>query len=68
MVFYPVIFLCTACLFLALLRDRFRFWTTAGVSLGVAVLATAAAYLAYGLAEGPDLRAQVRCGAGTLLY
>lgn len=68
MVFYPVIFLCTACLFLALLRDRFRFWTTAGVSLGVAVLATAAAYLVSGLAEGPDLRAHVGCGAGTLLF
>lgn len=52
MVFYPVIFLCTACLFLALLRDRFRFWTTVGVSLGVTLLATVAAYAASNLAGG----------------
>ena len=68
MVFYPVIFLCTACLFLALLRDRFRFWTTVGVSLGVTLLATVAAYAASNLAGGSVVGAHAGCGVGTLFF
>lgn len=68
MVFYPVIFLCTACLFLALLRDRFRFWTTVGVSLGVTLLATVAAYAASSLAGSSVVGAHAGCGVGTLFF
>ena len=62
MVFYPVIFLCTACLFLALLRDRFRFWTTVGGSLGVTLLATVHAASLQDLQGRPVGRALLACG------
>lgn len=68
MAFHPITFLCVAALFLALLRDRFRFWTTLGVSFGVYILAIVAAHITGGFAHPPLLSAHAACAAGTLVF
>lgn len=66
MVNYPILFLCISCLFITLLRDRYRIWTTLGVMLGTAVLALVLASLLR--VPGPVLSLQAPCAAGTALF
>lgn len=68
MAFHPITFLCVAALFLALLRDRFRFWTTLGVSFGVYILAILAANITGGLVSDAALSIHAACAAGTLVF
>lgn len=68
MVTFPILFLCIACLFITLLRDRYRIWTTLGVMLGTIILAALLASLVRGWADGPVLGLQVPCAAGILLF
>lgn len=68
MVFYPILFLCVAALFAALLHDRFRIFATLGVTAGVYALALLAACLVRGALADSPLASHVGCGAGTLVF
>lgn len=68
MVTFPILFLCIACLFTTLLRERCRIWATLGVMLGTTIFAVLLASLAKGWASGPVLGWQVPCAAGVALF
>lgn len=65
MVTFPILFLCISCLFITLLRDRYRIWTTLGVMLGTTILAMLLASMLH--VPGPVLSLQVPCAAGIAL-
>ena len=67
MVYFSVTFLCTAGLFLALLEDRYRLWTTVAATVVVYGLALGLAYPIRQLITDPVWGDQVACGAGALL-
>ena len=66
MVYFSVTFLCTAGLFLALLEDRYRLWTTVAATVVVYGLALGLAYPIRQLITDPVWGDQVACGAGAL--
>lgn len=68
MVYFSVTFLCTAGLFLALLEDRYRLWTTVAATVVVYGLALGLAYPIRQLITDPVWGDQVACGAGALLF
>lgn len=68
MIYFTIVFLCTAGLFLALLEDRFRVWTTLGVTAGTYILSLAAAFLLRRATQDPVLAQQLPCAAGSLLF
>ncbi len=68
MVYFPLIFLCIAGIFITLLQDRYRIWTTLIGMAGTYILAIAAAALAGSFFTGPTSSLQVPCAAGTFLF
>ena len=68
MVYFSVTFLCTAGLFLALLEDRYRLWTTVAATVVVYGLALGLAYPIRQLITDPVWGDQMACGAGALLF
>ena len=68
MVYFSVTFLCTAGLFLALLEDRYRLWTTVAATVVVYGLALGLAYPIRQLITDPVWGDQVASGAGALLF
>ncbi len=68
MVYFPVIFLCMAGLFITLFQDRYRIWATVGVTAGVYILSIVASVLLKGVAQGPVLSQQLPCAAGAALF
>lgn len=68
MIYFTIVFLCTAGLFLFLLEDRFRVWATVGVTAAVYLLSLAAAFFLRRIIQGPVLSQQLPCIAGSLLF
>lgn len=68
MIYFSIFFLCTAGLFLSLLEDRFRLWTTLGVTAGTYLLSLGAAYALRRVLQDPVWAEQVPCAAGCLLF
>ncbi len=68
MLYFTIVFFCTAGLFLALLEDRYRIWTTLGVTAGVYVLSLGAAFVLRRVVRDPVLAEQLPCAAGCLLF
>ena len=68
MIYFPVIFLCVMGLFLTLLQDRYRIWTTVGVMLGAYVLAVVASGLISGVVQGKLLPQHAGCAAGMAFF
>ena len=68
MIYFTIVFLCTAGLFLALLEDRYRIWATVSVTAGVYLASLLAAFLLRRLVQGPVLAEQLPCAVGSLLF
>ncbi len=68
MLYFTIVFFCTAGLFLVLLEDRFRIWTTVGVTGGVYLIALAAAFFLRRRIEDPVLAEQIPCAVGCALF
>ncbi len=68
MIHFSIVFFCTAGLFLSLLEDRFRVWTTVGATACVYVLSLAAAFLLRRTVQDSALAGQLSCAAGGLLF
>ncbi len=68
MIYFTIVFLCAAGLFLTLLEDRFRIWATLGVSAGAYLLALGAAFVLRRLVHDPVLAQQLPCAAGCLIF
>lgn len=68
MIYYTIVFLCMAGLFLSLLTDRFRLWTTLGATGVVYLLSLAIALFLRGHAEDPAAVGQLPCVLGALLF
>lgn len=68
MIYFTIVFLCTAGLFLTLLEDRFRIWTTLGITAGTYILSLAVALLLRRVTQDPVLAQQLPCAAGSLLF
>ena len=68
MIYFSVTFLCTAGLFLTLLEDRYRLWTTVLATLVVYGLSLGLAYPIRQLITDPIWGDQAACAAGTLLF
>lgn len=68
MIYFTIVFLCTAGLFLVLLEDRFRIWTTVGATAGVYVLSLLIAFLLRRRIDDPVLAEQLPCAVGCLLF
>lgn len=68
MIYFTIVFLCVAGLFLTLLQDRYRVWTTLGVTALVYLLALGTAFVLRRLVTGPVLAEQLPCAAGCLLF
>lgn len=66
MVSFPILFFCMAGLFLALLQDRYRIFTTVGIMAGAYLIAIIAAFILNGRLEGPLVSVQVPALVGTL--
>lgn len=67
MVYFPILLFCTACLFLALLQDRWRLPATVGIMGGAYIIAVIAASVLKGKFEGPNASVQGPAIAGTLV-
>lgn len=67
MVYFPVILFCTACLFMALLQDRYRIPATVGIMAGAYIIAAAAASILGGKFQGPVISVQGPALTGTLI-
>ncbi len=68
MIYFSIVFLCMAGLFLALLEDRFRIWTTLGAVGGGYVLSLILAFLLRRLTDDPLLAQQLPCFAGAAVF
>lgn len=68
MIYFTVVFFCTAGLFLTLLEDRFRMWTTIGVSVITYISALLVAFALRRAIQNPVLAQQLPCAAGSLLF
>lgn len=68
MIYFTIVFLCTAGLFLTLLEDRYRIWTTVGVTAGVYILSLLAAFVIRRIVQEPVLAEQLPCAVGSLLF
>lgn len=68
MIFFPVIFLCVGGLFLALLQDRYRIWTTGGVMLGAYIAAVLLSGLLMDRLKGPLLPQHAACAGGVAVF
>lgn len=68
MLYFTIVFFCTAGLFLVLLEDRFRIWATAGVTAGVYVLSLLVAFVLRRRIDDPVLAEQLPCAIGCLLF
>ena len=68
MIYFTIVFLCTAGLFLALLQDRFRVWTTLAAVAGGYVLSLLAAFFLRRIVQDPVLAGQLPCAAGSLIF
>lgn len=68
MIYFTIVFLCTAGLFLALLQDRFRVWTTLGAVGAGYVLSLLAAFFLRRVLHDPVLAEQVPCLVGSLIF
>lgn len=68
MIYFTIVFLCTAGLFLTLLEDRYRIWTTVGATAGVYLLSLLAAWFVPHVVKEPVLANQLSCGLGVLLF
>lgn len=68
MIYFSIVFLCMAGLFLALLEDRFRVWTTIGAVGGGYVLSLVLAFLLRRLTDHPVLAQQLPCLAGAAVF
>ncbi len=67
MVYFPVLFFCTAGLFMALLQERYRMLATVGIMAGAYIIAAVAASLLGGKFEGPVISIHGPALAGTLI-
>ncbi len=68
MIYFTIVYLCMAGMFLFLLEDRFRIWTTVAVTAGVYLLSLGAAFVLRRLTWDPVLSQQLPCAAGALLF
>lgn len=68
MLYFSIVFLCVAGLFLALLEDRFRVWATVAVAAGAYLLSLGAALLLRRVLRDPILAEQIPCAVGCLLF
>lgn len=68
MIYFTIVFFCTAGLFVTLLEDRFRIWATVVVTAGTYLLSLAAAFVLRRLLHDPVLAEQVPCAVGSLLF
>lgn len=68
MMYFTIVFLCTAGLFMTLLEDRFRIWTTVGVNAAAYLLSLLAAFAIRRLTADPVLATQLPCIAGSLIF
>lgn len=67
MVYFPILFFCTAGLFMALLQDRYRILATVGIMAGAYIIATAVASILGGKFEGPLISVHAPAMVGTLI-
>lgn len=68
MVYFTIVFLCTAGLFITLLEDRFRMWATVSVTAVTYILALLAAFALRRVTQNPILAQQLPCLAGSLIF
>lgn len=68
MIYFTVVFLCTAGLFLTLLEDRFKIWVTVGTACVGYALSLVAAFVVRRLTEQPVLAEQLPCAVGSLIF
>ena len=68
MLYLSIVLLCGAGLFLALLEDRYRFWTTLAVTAVVYGLSLGLSVPLRGLLPDPGVGDQAACAAGCLLF
>ena len=68
MLYLSIVLLCGAGLFLALLEDRYRFWTTLAVTAVVYGLSLGLSVPLRGLIPDPAAGDQAACAAGCLLF
>ena len=68
MIYFTIVFLCTAGLFLALLQDRFRVWTTLAAAVAGYVLSLLAAFFLRRIVQDPVLAQQLPCAAGAFIF
>lgn len=68
MIYFTVVFLCTAGLFLGLLEDKFKLWVTVSTACVGYFLALAAAFVVRRLTWQPVLAQQVPCAVGSLIF
>ncbi len=68
MLYFTIVFLCMAGLFLALLEDRFRVWVTLSITAGTYLLSLGAVFVLRRLFRGPASSEQVSCAVGCLLF
>lgn len=66
MIYFPVIFFCIMGLFITLLQDRYRIWTTAAAMAGAYILSLVGSGL--GAVKDPLLSQQLPCWLGTGLF
>ena len=67
MVYFPILLFCTACLFLALLQDRYRLPATVGVMAGAYIIAAVISSALNGKFEGPNISIHGPALVGTLV-
>lgn len=68
MVYFPIVFICICGLFLTLLRDRYRFWTTLAVMAVAYILALILSGAVKDRFDGPVLSWQAPCAVGIGLF
>ncbi len=67
MVYFPILLFCAACLFLALLQDRYRLPATVGVMAGAYIIAAVISSALNGKFEGPNISIHGPALVGTLV-
>lgn len=68
MVTFPVLFFCVWGLFMTLLQDRYRIWTTVGVLAGAFTLSVLSSALLKDQLNGPTLAEQLPCVLGVAVF
>lgn len=68
MVYFPLVFLCVYGLFVSLLRDRYRIWTTLAVMTGAYLLSLFLSSLLKDKAPGPFSAWQLPCAGGIAMF